>query len=80
MSLQEYDALVSRMQQALEYAMNLGQYVDAARILFQLNEQLPDEMQLILDDIESDQDAKSFVSKNILYLKDAISEYRLTLE
>ena len=53
MSLQEFDALVDRMNLAFEYAENLGQYVDAAKILYQTNEQLPDDLQLFLEDIES---------------------------
>ena len=32
MSLQEFDALIDRMKLAFEYAENLGQYVDAAKI------------------------------------------------
>ena len=47
MSLQEFDALIDRMKLAFEYAENLGQYVDAAKILYQMNDQLPDDLQLI---------------------------------
>ena len=46
MSLQEFDSLIERMKLAFEYAENLGQYVDAAKILFQMNEQLPDDLLL----------------------------------
>ena len=43
MPLQEFDALIDRMKLAFEYAENLGQYVDAAKILFQIiNRNLPD--------------------------------------
>ena len=36
MSLQEFDSLIDRMKLAFEYAENLGQYADAAKILFQM--------------------------------------------
>jgi len=46
MSLQEFDVLIDRMKLAFEYADNLGQYVEAAKVLFQMNEQLPEDLQL----------------------------------
>ena len=50
MSLQEFDALIDRMKLAYEYAENLGQYVEAAKVLYQMNDQLPDDLQLFLED------------------------------
>ena len=79
MSLQEFDALISQMQRSLDYAISLGQPVEAARILYQMNEQLPSDMQLDLDDLENESQAKSFVSENLSSIKYALSEYRQTL-
>ncbi len=79
MSLQEFDALIDRMKLAFEYAENLGQYVDAAKILFQMNEQLPDDIQLNLEELENPDAAKSFISQYTSELKFAIVEYRQRL-
>ena len=79
MSLQEFDTIVDRMNLALEYAENLGQYIDAARILYQINSQLPDDLQLILEDLESSDAAKSFINQNKSEIKSAIVDYRQRL-
>ncbi len=79
MSLQEFDALIDRMQLALEYAENLGQYVEAAKVLFQMNDQLPDDMQLIFEDLDNPEAAKSFVSAYKSELRSAIVNYRQRL-
>ena len=79
MTLQEFDALIDRMKLAFEYAENLGQYVDAAKVLYQMNEQLPDDLQLTLDDLEESDAAKSFVMQHKSDMKIAISEYRQRL-
>ena len=79
MSLQEFDAIIDRMSLALEYSENLGQYVDAARILYQINSQLPDDLQLTLDELEDSDAAKSFVSQNKSEIKSAIADYRQRL-
>ena len=63
MSLQEFDALIDRMKLAFEYAENLGQYVEAAKVLYQMNEQLPDDLQLSLEELENPESAKSFVMR-----------------
>ena len=76
MTLQEFDALIDRMKLAFEYAENLGQYVDAAKVLYQMNEQLPDDLQVPLDDLEESDAAKSFVMQYKSDMKIAISEYR----
>ena len=79
MSLQEFDALIDRMTLALEFAENLGQYVDAAKVLFQMNEQLPDDVQLNLEELENPDIAKSFVIQYQSEIKSAIVEYRQRL-
>jgi len=78
-SLQEFDVLIDRMKLAFEYADNLGQYVEAAKILFQINDQLPDDLQLILEELENPDSAKSFIVKYESELKSAIVHYRQRL-
>jgi len=79
MPLQEFDALIDRMKLAFEYAENLGQYVDAAKILFQMNGQLPDDIQLNLEELENPDDAKSFISQYESKIKSVIVEHRQRL-
>ncbi len=79
MSLQEFDALIDRMNLAFEYAENLGQYVDAAKILFQINEQLPDNLQLTLEELENPDSAKPFITQYSSEIKLVIANYRETL-
>jgi hypothetical protein len=79
MSLQEFDALIDRMKLAFEYAENLGQYVDAAKILFQMNEQLPDDLQLTLEELDSPDSAKSFTAQYASEIKFAIVNYKQRL-
>ena len=79
MSLEEFNALIERMDLAMEYAENLGQYVDAAKILYQMNDQLPDEMQLNFQELESSDDAKSFIRQYKSQMKNTIVEYRQML-
>ena len=76
MTLQEFDALIDKMSLALEYSENLGQYVDASRILFQMNEQLPEDLQLDMGELDSSDMAKGFVSRNKNDIKLAIVDYR----
>ena len=64
------------MNLAFDSANNLGQYVAAGRILFQMNEVLPDDLQLSLEEIDDPSDAKSFIINNESVLKYAIREYR----
>ena len=78
-SLQEFDVLIDRMKLAYEYAENLGQYVEAAKVLYQMNDQLPDDLQLILEDLENPESAKSFIIKHNNELKSAIVNYRQRL-
>ena len=79
MSLQEFDALIDRMKLAFEYAENLGQYVDAAKVLYQMNEQLPDDLQIELEELENPDLAKSFVMRYNSDIKSAIVDYRQRL-
>ena len=79
MSLQEFDALIDRMKLAFEYADNLGQYVEAAKVLYQMNDQLPDDLQLFFEELDSPEDAKSFVKQHYTELKSAIVDYRQRL-
>jgi len=79
MSLQEFDALIDRMRLAFEYAENLGQYVDAAKILYQMNEQLPDDLQIPLEELDNPDLAKSFVMRYNSNIKSAIVDYRQRL-
>ena len=79
MSLQEFDALIDKMTLAFEYADNLGQFVDAAKILFQMNEELPDDIHLNLEELENPDSAKSFIMRYSSELKFAIVEYRQRL-
>ena len=79
MSLQEFDALIDRMKLAFEYADNLGQYVEAAKVLYQMNDQLPDDLQLTFEELDNPEDAKSFVKQYYSDLKSAIVDYRQKL-
>jgi len=79
MSLQEFDVLIDRMKLAFEFAENLGQYVDAAKVLFQINEQLPDDIQLNLEELENSDAAKSFIIQYSSEIESAVVEYRQRL-
>jgi len=68
--------LIDRMQLEFEYAENLGQYVDASRILFQMNEQFPDDLQLSLEELDNPESAKSFIMKYSAQIKSIIVTYR----
>ena len=79
MSLQEFDALIDKMKLAFEYAENLGQYVEAAKVLFKMNEELPDDLQLTFEELDNPDVAKSFIIQYDNKLKSAIVEYRQRL-
>ena len=76
MSLQEFDTLIDKMKLAFEYAENLGQYLDAARILYQMNEQLSDDLQLSLEELDSSESAKPFIIQHTAEIKFAIVNHR----
>jgi hypothetical protein len=67
------------MNLAFDSANNLGQYIAAGKIMFQMNEILPDDLQLSLEEIDDPNTAKSFIVKNESNLKYAIREYRESL-
>ncbi len=79
MSLQEFDSVMDRMKLAFEYANSLGQYVEAAKILYQINDQLPEDIQLNLEELDAPDTAKSFIIKYESELKSAIVSYRQRL-
>jgi len=75
-SLKDFDTLIDRMTLAFDSANNLGQYIAAGKIMFQMNEELPDDLQLLLEEIDDPNDAKSFIINNESSLRYAIREYR----
>ena len=75
-TLKEFDTLIDRMTLALDSANNLGQFATSVKILFQMNEELPDDLQLSFEEIDDPNEAKSFVKNNESTLKFAIREYR----
>ena len=75
-SLKEFDSIIDRMTLAFDSANNLGQYIAAGKILFQMNDELPDDLQLSLEEIDDPNDAKYFIQNNESALKYAIREYR----
>lgn len=77
--LAEFDAKMGRMRDAYEYAENLGQYLEAARILYQMNEELPDGHRIELEELEDAESAKAFLDRYGTKVRSAISEYRQTL-
>ncbi len=79
MSLQEFDILVQKMNASFDYALNLGQKIEAAKILFQMNEQLPGDLQVNLDEIESPDQVSNFISRFKPEIKSAIFLYRQRL-
>ncbi len=79
MDLREFDAVVERMRLAFDYVDNLGQYVEAAKLLYQMNDLLPDDLSLSLEELDDPESAKSFVLKYHDELKSAIVNYRQRL-
>jgi len=78
-SLKEFDALIDKMQLAFDYALNLGQPVEAAKVLFQMNEQLPEDLQISLEDLDDENQVKPFISEFKPQIRSAIVEYRQRL-
>jgi hypothetical protein len=76
MYLHEFDALAQKMQLAFDYAVNLGQYIEAAKVLYQMNDQLPDDLQLSLEELENESVVRLFISIYQPKIKSAIVEYR----
>ena len=76
MQLQEFDVIIDRMNLALDTAKNLGQPIEEAKILYQMNEILPDNLQLTMDDIDDESMAKQIVVQYKSQIKSKISEFR----
>ncbi|MFB5634856.1 MAG: hypothetical protein ACE5SV_08360 [Candidatus Nitrosomaritimum aestuariumsis] len=76
MQLQEFDVIIDRMNLALDTAKNLGQPIEEAKILYQMNEVLPDNLQLTMDDIDDESMAKQIVVQYKSQIKSKISEFR----
>jgi hypothetical protein len=76
MQLQEFDAIIDRMTLALDTAKNLGQPIEEAKILYQMNSVLPNNLQLTLDDIDDESMAKQIVTLYKSQIKSKISEFR----
>ena len=79
MQLQEFDSIVDRMTLALETANNLGQPIEEAKILYQMNEFLPNNFQFVLDDVSDESEAKEIIATYKNQVKSRISEYRENL-
>ena len=79
MSLQEFDSLIDRMKLAFEYADNLGQFPEAAKILFQINDQLPNDLQISFEELDDPSAAKAFIKEYYSELKSAITTHRQSL-
>jgi hypothetical protein len=77
--LQEFDAVIDRMKLAFDYVDNLGQYVEAAKLLYQMNDLLPDDLHLSFEELDDSNAAKSFVLQYHDELKSAIVDYRQRL-
>lgn len=78
MSLQEFDALIDKMRLAYEYAENLGQYTEAAKILFQINDKLPGDLQIAFEEFDPDT-ARTFVLQHYAKIRPAITNQRQRL-
>jgi hypothetical protein len=76
MQLQEFDLIIDRMNLALDTAKNLGQPIEEAKILYQMNEVLPDNLQLTLEAIDDESMAKQIVVLYKSQIKSKISEFR----
>ena len=57
MYMQDFDVL-ERMIIAYENAASMEQYESAANLLYQINEELPEDLQLELEDVDDPEDAK----------------------
>ena len=79
MSIQDFESIIDKMQLAFEYALNLGQSAEAAKILYQMNQMLPDDLQLSFDDVDNENAMKSFVHQYSSEIKLVISEYKQRL-
>jgi len=74
--LEEFDVVIDRMRLAFETAKNLGHSIEQAKILYQMNEFLPQSMQISLDDADDENMAKQIVTLYQSQINSKISEYR----
>ena len=79
MQLKEFDTIMDRMTLALETAKNLGQPIEEAKILYQMNEILPENFQLLLDTVRDELEAREIITNYKSQIKSRISEYRENL-
>jgi hypothetical protein len=76
MLLEEFDVIINRMYLAFETAQNLGQSIEAAKILYRINEILPENLQLNLEGVNDSSLADQVVLTYDSPIKSAIAEYR----
>lgn len=76
MNLKEFDIIIDRMRLAFEGAKNLGQPIEQAKILYQMNSLLPDSFQINLDDLEGEDSLKQSISSCQNKINSKVSEYR----
>ena len=76
MKLEEFDVVIDRMRLAFETAKNLGHSIEQAKILYQMNEFLPQSLQISLDDVDDENMAKQIVTLYKSQINSKISEYR----
>lgn len=76
MNLKEFDIIIDRMRLASDTAKNLGQPIEQAKILYQMNDFLPQNMQIPLDDVDDENMAKQIILLYKNKVNSKISEYR----
>ena len=76
MNLKEFDIIIDRMKLAFETAKNLGQHIEQAKILYQMNDFMPQNMQIHLDNVEDENMAKQIILMYKNKVNSKISEYR----
>ncbi|MBA0908036.1 MAG: hypothetical protein ITD33_05460 [Nitrosarchaeum sp.] len=79
MSLHEFNSLIERMQLAFDYAINLGQFIEASKVLYQMNDQLPGDLQLNLEELENKSAVRLFISEYQPKIRSGIIQYRQRL-
>jgi len=76
MNLKEFDIIIDRMRLASDTAKNLGQPIEQAKILYQMNDFLPQNMQIPLDDVDDENMAKQIILLYKNKVNSKILEYR----
>ena len=76
MKLDEFDSIMERMNLAFETAKNLGQPMEQAKILFQMNEFLPESMQISFDEETEEVRADQVVALYKRKIRSKIYEFR----